>query len=372
MPAHKNQHFVPRCALKPFSLDGNGKAINLFNIKSKLAIENAPVKGQCARDYLYAKEDLEAEQLLTKMEGQYARIVALLSDARVLSEDDVGALKFLVLIQSRRTELAIQQIRDFTKSMADAVYARAPDRKPVDTSTDRQLMYLSMRMAARAVDYIRDLKLVIFRNKTTIDFVTSDNPATMTNRFHFQKLKSNKFGLSNSGAMFSMPLSPRLSTMCYDTGTYSVPNASGTQFVDLTKDIDATALNQLQYLSASKNIYFRNLPDAERIKSELESFAEKRAKAAPITRIYVRDDSATSVVGRLRDPKTGRMEKYREGTPEEEQTARETLAATSFEFAEPFIWLSKLKFRDKPRYYNNGTAIGYVRKAEWLRKGGRP
>jgi hypothetical protein len=233
-------------------------------------------------------------------------------------------------------------------------------------------MYLSMRMAARAVDYIRDLKLVIFRNKTTVDFVTSDNPATMTNRFHFQKLKSNKFGLSNSGAMFSMPLSPRLSTMCYDTGTYSVPNASGTQFVDLTKDIDATALNQLQYLSASKNIYFRNLSDAERIKSELELFAEKRAKAAPITRIYVRDDSATSVVGRLRDPRTGQMEKYREGTPEEEQTARETLAATSFEFAEPFIWLSKLKFRDKPRYYNNGTAIGYVRKAEWLRKGGRP
>jgi hypothetical protein len=160
--------------------------------------------------------------------------------------------------------------------------------------------------------------------------------------------------------------------MCYDTGTYSVPNASGTQFVELTKDADATALNQLQYLSASKNIYFRNWVDAERINSELESFAEKRAQAAPITRIYVRDDSATSIVGRLRDPKTGQMEKYREGTPEEEQTARETLAATSFEFAEPFIWLTKLKFRNKPRYYNNGTAIGYVRKAEWLRKGGRP
>jgi Protein of unknown function (DUF4238) len=371
MPAHKNQHFVPRCALKPFSLDGSGKAINLFNIKSKRSIENAPVKGQCARDYLYAKEDLEAEQLLAKMEGQYARIVALLSDARVLSDDDVGALKFLVLIQSRRTELAIQRIRDFTKSMADTVYARAPDQKPIDTSTDRQLMYLSMRMAARAVDYIRDLKLVIFRNKTAIDFVTCDNPATMTNRFHFQKLKSNKFGLSNSGAMFSMPLSPRLSAMCYDTGTYSVPNASGTQFVDLTKDADATGLNQLQYLSASKNIYFRNWSDAERIKSELESFADKRAQAAPTTRIYVRDDFATSVVGRLRDPKTGKMEKYRQGTPEEEQTARETIAATSFEFAEPFIWPSKLKFRDKPKCYHNGTAVGYVRKAEWLRKGGK-
>ena len=71
MPAHKNQHFVPRCALKPFSLGGTGDAINVFNIASKRAIRNAPVKGQCARAYLYGK-DLKAEQLLMTLEGNYA------------------------------------------------------------------------------------------------------------------------------------------------------------------------------------------------------------------------------------------------------------------------------------------------------------
>jgi hypothetical protein len=79
MPENKNQHFVPRCALKPFSLDGAGLAINLFNIPRARAIQNAPVKSQCARDYLYGKGEKSAEGLLARLEGNYARIVSHLS-----------------------------------------------------------------------------------------------------------------------------------------------------------------------------------------------------------------------------------------------------------------------------------------------------
>ena len=32
MPSNKNQHFVLRCHLKPFTLNGEGVAINIFNI----------------------------------------------------------------------------------------------------------------------------------------------------------------------------------------------------------------------------------------------------------------------------------------------------------------------------------------------------
>jgi hypothetical protein len=371
MPAHKNQRFVPRCALKPFSLEGNGKAINLFNIKGKRAIENAPVKGQCARDYLYGKDDLKAEKLLIQLEGHYARIVATLSANGVPSQDDVATLRMLMLIQMRRTDLAVEQIREFEKNMADKVYAGAPDKRPPDTRTDRELMLLSMRFAARMIEYARDLKLVVFRNRTGVDFVTSDNPALLTNRFHFQKLKINKFGISNSGAILSMPLSPNLSTMCYDVNVYSVPNASGTPFIDLTNDDDATAVNQLQYLSASKNIYFSQLADAERITTDLEALAEKRSRLGATSTLYIRDDNAKAAVAH-RDPETGALEKYRRGTPEEEKSSKESIIATSFELPEPLIWPSKLKFRDKPKYFYNGTGIGHVRKAEWLTKEGRP
>ena len=53
----KNQHFVPRCLLKPFSFKGEGRWIELYNIRHDKLIERAAVKGQCARNYLYGKEE---------------------------------------------------------------------------------------------------------------------------------------------------------------------------------------------------------------------------------------------------------------------------------------------------------------------------
>src|SRR4051794_19306669 len=104
MPAQKNQHYVPRCALKPFSLNADGLAINLFNISRRQAIANAPVKGQCARDYLYGKADLRREQALAKLEGQYSRILDQLSAGGPLPKKDKEWLLLFMLIQFRRTE----------------------------------------------------------------------------------------------------------------------------------------------------------------------------------------------------------------------------------------------------------------------------
>ena len=172
------------------------------------------------------------------LEGHYARIITLLSAGGVLSTDDIEWFQMFILVQTRRTELAIEQMRNFAKSMVDTAFARAPDQRPSDDRTDTQLMLESMIYAAKFSEYVKDLKVVIFRNRAVIDFVTCDNPAILTNRFHFQKLKLKNFGISNSGTILSMPISPRLSAICYDTGVYSLPNASGTQFIDITNADD--------------------------------------------------------------------------------------------------------------------------------------
>lgn len=318
MPAHKNQHFVPRCALKPFSLDGAGLAINLCNIARKRAVQNAPVKGQCARDYFYGKDSLRTEKLLAGLEGHYSRIVAHLSEDGALSDDDKEWLRAFGLVQVRRTELAIQQMRDMGESLADTVYARAPDLRPEDTRTDARLMRESLRYAAQFLDYVKDLKITIFRNRTTIDFITCDHPAVMTNRFHFQKLHSNHFGVSNSGAMLSSPLSPRLSAILYDGLVYSLPNASGTPFIDIKKSEDVEAINELQFLSASKNIYFKRWEDAENIANKVQALSDKRSKVASKATVYIRDDEADPKLGRvvrLRDPDTVKLKNIARGLP---------------------------------------------------------
>jgi len=359
MPAQKSQHFVARCALKPFSLNGEGAAINLHNLTRARAIPNAPVKGQCARDYLYGKEDLRGEQLLARLEGQYARILRELAAGGSLLPEDKEWMRIFALIQWRRTEMAIQQMREWRASMDDAVFRQRPEQRPADTQTDADLMRLSLRMGIQMVKYVKDLKLVIFRNGTNVDFITCDNPAVLTNRFHFERLKRNQFGVSNSGMILAMPLTPRLAALCYDSGVYSIPNASGTPFVDIKREGDVDAINQLQHLAASKNIYFSRWEDRNCIAAEAAKVSLQRAGAVPKTRIFVRDHTSPH------------DESYRSGTPGEELAARESIVATGQQYPEPSAWPSQLKFRDKPKTFSNGTAAGYVRQAEWLTPEGR-
>lgn len=56
MASNKNQHFVPRCHLKPFTLDSTKKNINLFNIDREQILENVPIKNQCSSDYFYGSD----------------------------------------------------------------------------------------------------------------------------------------------------------------------------------------------------------------------------------------------------------------------------------------------------------------------------
>jgi hypothetical protein len=44
MATNKNQHFVPRVHLRPFTVDEGGAAINVFNLDREKLIPNAPVK----------------------------------------------------------------------------------------------------------------------------------------------------------------------------------------------------------------------------------------------------------------------------------------------------------------------------------------
>jgi hypothetical protein len=92
----------------------------------------------------------------------------------------------------------------------------------------------------------------------------------------------------------------------------------------------------------------------------------------PTVTIYVRDDSAKPAPLAHRDPHTGKIEKYRRGTPEEERTSKQSMLAFSFEMQAPPTWPSRLKFREKPKVFNSRTGAGCVRKAEWLTETGWP
>jgi hypothetical protein len=183
MPGLKNQHFVPRCLLKPFTHQGGGRAINLYNIRHDRLIERAPIKGQCAKNYLYGK-DGKIEESLSKAEGQFnslrARVVEGSNDPA-----DLQDLAFFAYLQLRRTEMAVQRLKESYQLMA-AGMPKAADTAP--PPSDHSLIMESLFFCLRTRRYIKDLKVRIVENRTAVDFVICDDPSIFMNRFAAQRL----------------------------------------------------------------------------------------------------------------------------------------------------------------------------------------
>jgi Protein of unknown function (DUF4238) len=83
---------------------------------------------------------------------------------------------------------------------------------------------MAMRHFVKTRKDIADLDTCLIVNKAPRQFITSDDPAIHTNRFHFQRLKSGGFGFASAGAMFFLPLSPRLAFMAFDGNVYIAPD----------------------------------------------------------------------------------------------------------------------------------------------------
>src|SRR5271156_3941827 len=109
MPQNKVQHFVPRVLLRPFSLNGEGAAINLYQGAQNKAVRDAPLKSQCARNYFYGR-DLKLEKLLGGLEGAFAAMLAQIDSARgndLLA--DLEILRQFTFLQHNRTEAAVMR-----------------------------------------------------------------------------------------------------------------------------------------------------------------------------------------------------------------------------------------------------------------------
>lgn len=353
MPIKKRQHYVPRCYLKPFSLDGNGKTINVYNITQSKLISNAPIKGQCAKDYFYGR-DLNIENKLQNIEREYANTACTLQgNVENLSNDDMEFLRFFALLQYARTDMAAKRMRLLRENMRDVIFEGRHIAPPVLDLSDYAMMRDSLDIVANEIDNVDDIKICIIKNNTKNDFITSDDPVIFTNRFYLQKLHRNTFGLKNSGLLFFMPITPQFLLMCYDGGIYTIPDRQGKLLI-VTKCSDISCLNELQYMKSVNNIYFSEWHNRELIKTEFNKKFNYRPESWVEIEAFVRVNSENS------------YETYRIASAEERQGGEHTLINPRSCHNAPSQWFSMLKYRHSQRTYFNKTMIGYVRKKAWL------
>lgn len=354
MPNNKNQHYVPRAHLRPFTWNEEGKAINLVLFENGKSISCAPVKNQCSRSYFYGR-DLKLENALSQVEGLYASALREINVAK----SKANLLKFLrdiSYLQCMRTELAIKRHQYAHDGFADMVFPGEERALYADSLSSEDVAALHLKIWAKTRDRIGDLRPILVRNRTSVDFVTSSDPSSFLNKFYNQRMAETSFGMLSSGLIIVMPLTPKLSIMSYDSKVYRIDGLMDDMVnVDSVDDIDA--FNQFHMIKMSKAIYFKEWKDRDAIIQKLNGSSGRRCQPAKF--IFL-----VPVQG------AGRERIFRKiSAGEDPKQFREAIAGVSNEHPLPERWMSFLRYRSVSRTYSNGSMAGHVRKREWLNEG---
>jgi len=344
VPVNKNQHFVPKCYMKPFTSGGAGKAISLLNIDQERFIDNAPVKSQCSSDYFYGTDD-KLEQAIQHIERSYAAAVKeILQDGYELTDLHATILKTFWLLQTSRTEAAAKEAEEQMQALSKDL-----ELPPEYGLKIKEAVQLRMKIFAENTRCVNDLKVCLLKNKSNKTFITSDNPAVMTNQWHLSKPKSSVmgFGLQSAGVIAILPLSPYVCMLAYDSDIHKIESKNG--WFKVKKDRDVEAINQFQFLECDKNIYFSSSECKDSMMSSLQKFSSARPPCKyEFNYAYLESQTETH--------------KIYKASPLQEAKSHETMFVHSKRVSpKPLFWPSFIKKKALARVYTNDTGAGYVR-----------
>ena len=347
MASNKNQHYVPQCYLRQFAADNSVSAINLFNIDREKFINCAPLKNQCSKSYFYG-DDLELERALQPIEGRYASIVREITSHNYhLTDEHREFLKFFWQLQHKRTEAASRRSVEMMDGMGEVAGLEPKDFK----MEMKEAVQLSMRNFVQEQFVINDLKICLINNKTKIDFITSDDPAVLTNKWHFldKRTSGSNFGLGSAGVIIILPITPRILCVGFDPNIYSIPHKKG--WVDVKNEREVHLFNEHQYLNSRANIFYQDKNSENNILASFTQVKNSRPKVRH--RIHYA----------ILDEKFDGYKRYKVVDWGEAEKHQEAIIHTEMVNPTPSAWPHTIGWKRKGNVYTNGSGVGYIRES---------
>lgn len=294
MPDNKNHHYVPRFYLRYFTR--HEKCINLFNLQAQRLVQKAPIKGQCCRDYFYGK-NVDNEKSLSQAEGEVANMFRALFELQRLPRFFTAGhllLCFHIVTQAYRTQYAADTLDEMTDAMWKEVLKHDPkvnkeDLAKVSIGYDDPAL-VALGYAIRAFPLLMDLGMGLVQAPRGFEFITSDNPVVMLNKFMEWRTLGSNTGLAAKGLQIFFPICPFLTLVMYDKGVYHFGAKKSTNLHFASAE-DVMDLNVLQVASASKNVYLYS-SEANIYKVSEQAMWYRRSKKADVRVVAEKQEQA--------------------------------------------------------------------------------
>jgi hypothetical protein len=305
----------------------------------------APVKNQCSGNFFYG-QDSRLEDVIQLTESKYGETInKLLISNNIFSSDDKDLLRFFWLFQHTRTEAAAIRAVELSESTGRVIGAEEFGLGI------KEAVLIALSTIPEAISILKDLKFCLIRNKTRYPFITSDNPAILTNKWQVdnKRTRGHSFGMHSAGALLLLPLSPKLLCVGYDGDVYNIPHKNGT--VDVKSERDIQSFNVHQFLNCQSNVFYQDKQHTSLIHEAYLSILHMRPKIRHSINYAVFDGAE------------GNTKRYKVIDPAEAMKYQEAIIHHQIIHPRPNIWPSQISTRRNGSVYSNGTGIGYVRQS---------
>lgn len=256
MADKKNQHYVPQFHLKNFSVCGNRRTINLFNINlNRFICNKAKIQHQASEDYFYGK-DSALDSILEHFETKTGSILKKTIKSNYFpsrfSEEHSDLISFVCLLSARtkyKEESTNEWLDGVLKHIISFANKFTTDKKYTNDFLDKfkivnkNAIDMSLETAIYVSPLLRDLKYVLLINETNLSFWTSDNPVVFYNQLlePLRPKESNTY-YTAKGLQIFYPISPKHCYLFYDETTYGFGNKTG-KIIKIDKEVNVEQIN---------------------------------------------------------------------------------------------------------------------------------
>ncbi|MHB1436032.1 MAG: DUF4238 domain-containing protein, partial [Thiobacillus sp.] len=214
-----------------------------------------------------------------------------------------------------------------------------------------QAVQTAMRVFPGAMSAIDGLKVCLLRNRTSVPFITSDDPAVLTNRWYLEdrRISGRSFGWQSSGALALLPLTPKILCIAYDGDVYSIQHDRG--WAETRREDDVRAFNQHQLLNCFANVYLHDAAHSADLFTQYNAAYPRRLSSRHKFHVAIHDRTE------------GEFTRYVVVTPEMAlASADDTFFHSETLHYSPTLWPALVRWRTPGSVFTNGTGMKYVRR----------
>ncbi len=261
----KRQHYVPRIYLRKFS--ENNATIRVYSIKAnRFVAEEASISRQCYANYYYGK-DPNIEENLSEVEGAFKKVSDKIIAEHAIPDKkspDYQVILLYIIFQQSRTPSAVAESTELLNKLMKQILKNYIKLSPQEGITSGKVDSVNLEFtepaaftistAIKAFPLLFDLACKLLINQTEIDFISTDNPVIIYNKY-YQNSFQDHLGFACKGLIIIFPLDSKHCIILFDSIMYKIGGKKLHSNVDICNSHDIDQLNILQMINATDIAY---------------------------------------------------------------------------------------------------------------------